>query len=107
LERGQRARVHRDQISLAEERVQLVELELADVWVGAREPLGDQEQVIAVFLELRSLVELGAVFDGERMEPEASTQDFERTGVGIGEVYPPPISRLGRADGAFLDRAHA
>src|SRR5690606_17405271 len=26
---------------------------------------------------------------------------------GIGEVYPPPISRLGRADGAFLDRAHA
>ena len=98
VDRGDRAEVHRHQVALAEERVQLVQLELGQRRAVAREALGHQEQVVAVLLELGPLIVVRAVFDRQRMEVEPLAQELELRLVREAQVDPPQRARRRRRD---------
>src|SRR5262249_2776172 len=62
--------------------------EVSYVRVGARETLRHEEQVIAVVFDLRPLIEVRAVLDGERVKVKPFAQELERRVVLIREIDP-------------------
>jgi hypothetical protein len=86
------------EVALAEERVDLVDVELAALRIGALQRVVHDEEVAAVLLELRALIEVRTVLDRERVEIEARLQELERLGVLVLEIDPAEDRRLGRVD---------
>ena len=79
-----------DEVVLAEEDVQLAQLQIV---VGA-DQLGlveDDEVVAGVLLDLRALVRVAAVLDGERVEAELLGQLVEVLARRVGDVRPDDV----------------
>ena len=67
-------------------RVEAVHLDQAVL--VARGAVDDEEDVVAVFVELGPLAEVLGVLDRERMELEDISQDLEVVGLGLMKVEP-------------------
>ena len=87
-----------DEVSLAEERVDLVDVELAALRIGALERVVHDEQVVAVLFELRALIEVRTVLDRERVEIEARLEELETLRVLVLEIDPAEATCLRRVD---------
>ncbi len=108
--------VDRDQEALAEERVQLEQLEVVHPLVLASEALRDEEQVVSVLLHLGPLIEVRAVLDGQRMEVEPGPQQLELGRIRSVQVDPAQHTRrrtlhtlatLGQLDPSVPELHHA
>ena len=78
VERLDRVLVDGDQVVRAQESVQLVRHDVVRLARRAGEPVDHHEQVVAVFLQLRPLVDVQAVLDRQRVKAEAIGQELER-----------------------------
>jgi hypothetical protein len=97
--------MHRDEEAVGVEAVHLDEA----VVVG-RGAVDDEEDEVAVLVELGPLVELLRVFDGQRVEAEGFAQDVEVLGLRPFEVEPEEAAACKELDDRFpaeLDLARA
>jgi hypothetical protein len=83
-----RLAMNRDQIPITKESVEFDGLDTVSSLLGDAHRVCHEEQVISVFVDLCPLVRSGAVFDRERMKPEALPQKLKTGFVGRLKVDP-------------------
>ena len=69
--------------------MQLLQIQAVHLLAPAGKPLGHEEEMTAVLLDLWTLIEMGAVLDGERMKIELCAKQLELRRVLRTQVDPP------------------
>ena len=87
---------HGDHVTRAGEQVDLAEVDHLPVLVVVG-GLQDDEDVVTVVLDLRPLVRILCVLDGQLMQPEEARKPVQVTGLGLMDADPDELTGAGGA----------